>query len=75
MGPLVVTSQKKTLNCDISSLRNDTELVGYSMNPELSEAYFLFILLFLFYFIEGRKKKKKMKVNSTITLTLNSYAY
>ena len=33
-----VTSHTETLNCDISSLENDTEMVDHSMNPEFSGA-------------------------------------
>ena len=32
LGSLVVTSHTETLNCDISSLENDTEMVDHSMN-------------------------------------------
>ena len=39
----IVTSHTETLNCDISSLENDTEIVDHYMNPELSG--FLWIML------------------------------
>ena len=40
-GPLTfgsiscVTSHTETLNCDISSLENDTEMVDHSMKPNI----------------------------------------
>ena len=37
-----------TLNCDISSLENGTEMVDHSMNPEFSgTSYELYVTLFL----------------------------
>ena len=38
VGSLVVTSQTETLNCDISSLENDTEMVDHSINDKFKGA-------------------------------------
>ena len=35
---LIVISQTETLNCDISSLENDTETSGHSINRKFSGA-------------------------------------
>ena len=45
LGPLVVTSHIKTLNCDISSLEDDTEMVDHSTNPKFPGAFYKLIML------------------------------
>ena len=52
-----MTSRTETLNCDISSLDNDTEMVDHSMNPKFLCAYLLATL-------EKRFVTMKRKFNS-----------
>ena len=68
MGPLIscgdVTHTQETLNCSISSLENDTEMVDHTMNPKFPGPSYESCYFFL------EKKKKLIVFKDTIGMVV-----